>query len=236
VDTVSVERKTVKISEVKTLTGVPYAEIVARLREPFEAAAYKAVPGGADLTDINTGYMIERLTEVFGLRGLGWNLEYNPEDLVTEGDGKRVMSHLKFATFSYALVDNESDLHAFSFPTSGKSENMPAYSEEGARTNALGAAVKTLCFQVDVYKNKLNHHNAGKVQNSQPKANGQPKTNGQPAEVPTPPVGDQASLMKWAKDSFGLDPAGVGAALKKAEIKQFDPNNWEAMVKAIRLA
>jgi hypothetical protein len=118
---------------------------------------------------------------------------------------------------------------------------MPAYSEEGARTNALGAAVKTLCFQVDVYKNKLNHHNAGKAQpktNGQPNANGNghPKTNGQPVEVPTPPVGDQASLMKWAKDNFNLEPAGVGAALKKAEIKQFYPNNWEAMVKAIRLA
>jgi hypothetical protein len=231
VESVRVERKTVKISEVKTLTGVTYTEIIARLREPFEAAAYKAVPGGADLTDINTSYMIERLTEVFGLRGLGWNLEYNPEDLVTEGDGKRVMRHLKFATFSYALVDSEGNLHAFSFPTSGKSENMPAYSEEGARTNAFGAAVKTLCFQVDVYKNTLNHHNAGKA-----RTNGNGKASSQPAEVQDPPVGTQADLMKWAKDNFGMEPAAMGAALKKAEIKQFDPKDWEAMVKAIRLA
>jgi hypothetical protein len=221
---------TVKISGLQTLTGIPYSEIAKRLKEPFEALAYKGVPGGADLTDINTGYMIERLTEVFGLRGFGWNLEYQPEHLVTEGDGKRVMSHLKYAIFSYAMVDDGGVIRAFSFPTSGKSENQTAYSEEGARTNALGAAVKTLCFQVEVYKNKLNHHNAGK---SQAKAQPQDQP---PAEIPIPPVGDQASLMKWAKDNFKMEPAAVGAALKKAEIKQFDPNNWEAMVAAIKAA
>ena len=86
---------TVKINKLQTLAGVAYSEIANRLKEPFEASAYKGVPGGADLTDINTSYMIERLTEVFGLRGFGWNLEYQPEHLVTEGDGKRVRRHLK---------------------------------------------------------------------------------------------------------------------------------------------
>ena len=58
-----------------TLTGLPISQIVEKLAEPFEPQAYRGVPGGADLTDINTGYMIERATQVFGLRGLGWKLE-----------------------------------------------------------------------------------------------------------------------------------------------------------------
>src|SRR5512136_3246721 len=93
-----------------TLTGVPVSQIVEKLAEPFEPQAYKGVPGGADLTDINTGYMIERATQVFGLRGLGWKLEYSPEAMVFIGlgegnpDAKRpkVTAHLKYAVFSYA--------------------------------------------------------------------------------------------------------------------------------------
>ena len=42
--------------------------------------------------------------------------------------------------------------------------------------------------------------------------------------------------MKWAKENVNMEPAQVGAALKKASITQFDPNNWEAMVAAIKAA
>jgi hypothetical protein len=48
-----------------TLSGVPASQITMRLAEPFnDPKAYKAVPGGADLTDINTGFMLERVNEV----------------------------------------------------------------------------------------------------------------------------------------------------------------------------
>lgn len=58
-----------------TLTGIPVSQVAEKLAEPFDnPAAYKGVPGGADLTDIGTGWMIERTTQVFGLRGLGWKL------------------------------------------------------------------------------------------------------------------------------------------------------------------
>jgi hypothetical protein len=95
-----------------TLTGVPVSQIVEKLAKPFEPQAYKGVPGGADLTDINTGYMIERATQVFGLRGLGWKLEYSPENMVFFGLGeaKRVTAHLKYAVFCYALVDERGEL------------------------------------------------------------------------------------------------------------------------------
>lgn len=155
-----------------TLTGVPVSQIVEKLAEPFDPQAYKGVPGGADLTDINTGYMIERATQVFGLRGLGWKLEYSPENMVFIGlgEGKRVTAHLKYAVFSYALVNEQGETCWYSIITGAANTNDFAYAEEGARTAAIGAALKSLCFQLPVYKGQLDHHNAGKLlgSNSQP--------------------------------------------------------------------
>jgi hypothetical protein len=148
-----------------TLTGVPVSQIVGKLAEPFEPQAYKGVPGGADLTDINTGYMIERATQVFGLRGLGWKLEYNPENMVFIGlgEGKRITAHLKYAVFSYALVNEQEEMCWYPIITGAANTNDFAYAEEGARTAAIGAALKSLCFQLPVYKGQLDHHNAGQL-------------------------------------------------------------------------
>jgi hypothetical protein len=145
-----------------TLTDVPVSQIAEKLAEPFDPQAYKGVPGGADLTDINTGYMIERATQVFGLRGLGWKLEYNPENMVFIGlgDGKRITAHLKYAVFSYALVNEEELISWYPIITGAANTNDFAYAEEGARTAAIGAALKSLCFQLPVYKGLLDHHNA----------------------------------------------------------------------------
>jgi hypothetical protein len=145
-----------------TLTGVPVSQIAERLALPFEPQAYKGVPGGADLTDINTGYMIERATAVFGLRGLGWKLEYSPENMVFIGlgEGKRITAHLKYAIFSYALANELAEISWNPIITGGANTNDFAYAEEGARTAAIGAALKSLCFQLPVYKGQLDHHNA----------------------------------------------------------------------------
>ena len=148
-----------------TLTGVPVSQIVEKLAEPFEPQAYKGVPGGADLTDINTGYMIERATQVFGLRGLGWKLEYSPENMVFIGlgDGKRITAHLKYAVFSYALVNEREEIGWYPIITGAANTNDFAYAEEGARTASIGAALKSLCFQLPVYKGQLDHHNASQL-------------------------------------------------------------------------
>jgi hypothetical protein len=159
-----------------TLTGVPVSQIVEKLAEPFEPQAYKGVPGGADLTDINTGYMIERATQVFGLRGLGWKLEYNPDSMVFIGlgEGKRITAHLKYAVFSYALVNEQEEVNWYPIITGAANTNDFAYAEEGARTAAIGAALKSLCFQLPVYKGQLDHHNASQLlaSSAQPGGNG----------------------------------------------------------------
>ena len=147
-----------------TFTGIPAAEIPTRLAEPFDdPRAYKGVPGGADLTDINTGHMLERITQVFGPKGLGWNFQFNKDDLeVVNPDDKRVMARLRYALFQYTLFGADGQPHNFEIATSGANTNILEYAEEGARTSALGAAIKGLCFQLPVYKGLLDHHNAGK--------------------------------------------------------------------------
>ncbi len=153
----------------KTTAGVAVEKIAALLAEIFTDAekAYKAVPGGADLTDINTGHMIERVTQVFGIKGLGWNFRWEPDDLVFIGDlagaTARCTAHLKNAVFSYCLVDEAGESHWFAIQTSGMNTNSALYAEEGARTSALGAALKGLCFQLPIYKGYLDHHNAQAV-------------------------------------------------------------------------
>lgn len=155
------------IDNLFTLTGIPVDQIFARLAEPFDdPKAYKAVPGGADLTDISTGHMLERVNQVFGPKGLGWNLLFSKDDVDVIGDpatAKRIMVRLKYAIFQYTLVDAQGERQVYEIPTGGVNTNEFAYAEEGARTSALGAALKGLGFQLPVYKGLLDHHNAAKV-------------------------------------------------------------------------
>lgn len=192
-----------------TMTGIPVEEIVAHLAEPFEPQAYKGVPGGADLTDINTGYMIERATQVFGLRGLGWKLEYSPTDLVFIGlgEGKRVTAHLKYAVFSYALVDEEGEIHWYPIITGGASANELPYAEEGARTAAIGAALKSLCFQLPVYKGQLDHHNAGRIHaEGKPAAGNGSKNGGNGSKPPAAAVKSRSSEEILKELGFDSQP------------------------------
>ena len=56
----------------------------------------------------------------------------------------------------------EGQPQVFEIVTSGANANNIEYAEEGARTSALGAAIKGLCFQLPVYKGQLDHHNVEK--------------------------------------------------------------------------
>jgi hypothetical protein len=159
------------MTKLLTFTGIPVADVPTRLAEPFDdPKAYKGVPGGADLTDICTGHMIERITQVFGPKGIGWNFNWSADDMeILNPLERRVLARLKYALFSYVLFDETGAPHLYEIQTSGANANDLVYAEEGARTSALGAAVKGLCFQLPVYKGQLDHHNAGKL----PGGNGQ---------------------------------------------------------------
>ena len=172
--------------QLKTFNGLPASDIPARLAEPFDdPKAYKGVPGGADLTDISTGHMLERITQVFGPKGIGWNFVFDPADLELVNPGeKRVMARLRYAVFAYTLYSEAGEAHTFEIGCSGVNSNAVEYAEEGARTSALGSAIKGLCFQLPVYKGQLDHHNAGKVIAG---------TNGKSAAAPKPAAKDATS-------------------------------------------
>ncbi len=151
--------------EYKTVAGIPADQIRSCLAKPFsDSNAYKQVAGtGADLTDINTGHMLKRVNEVFGMKGLGWNLLYDRDDIVINPieNNKHVIARLKFAEFIYFLVHNESgEQIEIRIPTSGANKNTPQYAEEGVKTVALGTALKGMGFQEYVYTGHLDHRNA----------------------------------------------------------------------------
>ena len=68
----------------KTLTGMLLESVAAKLDAELPKDAYKAVPGAADLTDIDPNYMRKVLNEVFGLCGIGWGYKYDSADMHTE--------------------------------------------------------------------------------------------------------------------------------------------------------
>ncbi len=158
-----------KSQGLRTLTGIPYAELPALLDAELPASAYKAVPGGADLTDISPAHMRKVLNQVFGLGGYGWGYSYESQDMTTfsemrEGSrGERlvIVAVLKHLRFWYRLVDaNGAGTQLLcQIDASGGSENANAgYAMKGAITNALGNAVSNIGFQESVYMGERSHH------------------------------------------------------------------------------
>ena len=156
-----------KCSGFTTLTGIPVSELQARLDAELPAAAYSQVPGAADLTDIDPGYMRHVLNTVFGISGFGWGIKYNSEDLVVTAEqrGQRTVYSASLAKleFWYKLASDNVE-HLCILHASGGSENSnTGYAMKGAITNALGQAVSNLGFQESVYMGLRSHRTVGKA-------------------------------------------------------------------------
>ena len=158
----------------KTLTGMLLESVAARLDAELPKDAYKAVPGAADLTDIDPNYMRKILNEVFGLCGIGWGYKYDSADMHTEieerkrssGQGTRrvYVATLRRLTFWYKLSDADGSVVTCEIDASGGSDNdVEAYAMKGAITNALGHASSNLGFQESVYLGKRSHKTVGKA-------------------------------------------------------------------------
>jgi len=160
------------LEKLKTLTGVPAQEIGDRLEKPFtDPKAYSKIRGGAggaaNLTDIETAWMIERLNEVFGPYGLGWRLEWDPEFVHVQQPSEKNKSWtatIRRAEFHYILLDADGKERICTAPCSGGSSNNElGYALKGMETSAIGNAVSKMRFQEQVYKGKLSHANAAKL-------------------------------------------------------------------------
>ena len=151
--------------DVKTMTGLTMAEAIVKLDEQLPPDAYTAVPGGADLTDIDPNYMRKVLNEVFGLCGLGWGYEYAPTDMETRNETRKtqsgtrevVVAALKHLRFWYKVTGGK-EASICTVDASGGSDNSSAsYAMKGAITNALGNAASNIGFQESVYLGKRSH-------------------------------------------------------------------------------
>jgi hypothetical protein len=167
------------IKDVKTLAGLTLAELAVKLDEELPKDAYKAVPGAANLTDIDPNYMRKVFNEVFGLCGVGWGYSYNSTDMQTETqerkstNGKRLvqLATLKHLRFWYKLVDTDGREILCEIDASGGSENsVEGYAMKGAITNALGNAASNIGFQESVYLGKRDHKTVGAKKAAAPAA------------------------------------------------------------------
>jgi hypothetical protein len=161
------------INQVATLTGLTYQEMLVKLDEQLPAAAYTAVPGGANLTDIDPNYMRLALTEVFGLSGFGWGYRYSPDLVETRQETRKtnngtrevVVASVKHLVFWYKLAMPDGEVVVCEVPSTGASENSnDAYAMSGAVTNAIGKATSNILFQNSVYLGKRSHVTVRKPQ------------------------------------------------------------------------
>ena len=119
------------MNNVKTMTGLTMAEASLKLDEQLPADAYSAVPGGADLTDIDPNYMRKVLNEVFGLCGFGWGYEYVPAVMeihneirkTQSGTREVVVAALKHLRFWYKVSDGSGEVTTCTVDASGGSDN-----------------------------------------------------------------------------------------------------------------
>jgi hypothetical protein len=159
--------------DIKTVTGLTMAEVKELFTRVLPPKAYKSVPGGANLTDINPYYLAESLTEAFGPAGYGWwvDASIQPVEVFQEtrvsSKGKEYTvwcAYYDRALFHYRLVVNGEET-VVSIETNGGSDNSEReFAVRGALTSAIGGAAARLLWQLDVYKGLLSHRNAGRYQ------------------------------------------------------------------------
>jgi hypothetical protein len=206
------------ITNVKTLTGLTIAEVARKLDEQLPADAYSAVPGGADLTDIDPNYMRKTLNEVFGLCGYGWGYEYVPTDMETHNETRKtqsgsrevVVAALKHLRFWYKVTDGDETFTCTVDASGGSDNSCASYAMKGAITNAIGNAASNIGFQESVYLGKRSH----KTVKASPKA---------AAPAPVKAAAPAAKPAPAANAKTTPAPAPAPAASAADEIEEIEP-------------
>ena len=216
-----------------TLTGMTLEAAATRLDEQLPPDAYKPVPGGADLTDIDPNYMRKVLNEIFGVCGYGWGYQYNPDTIRSRsevregrrGDRTVIIVTLAYLNFWYKLADGE-DLIVCEVPATGSSENSnDAYALKGALTNAIGNAVSNIGFQQSVYLGKRDHRTVKK-----PSASAGGKTSPQKRK-PAPAAKAAPKAKSEPAPSDNGDPGShivpFGAGIKGQALRDLPPDKLD---------
>jgi hypothetical protein len=222
----------------KTLTGMTLAEVAVRLDEQLPSDAYKPVPGGADLTDIDPNHMRKVLNDVFGVCGYGWGYDYDAStirsrtDVRTNRSGKEytvIIVTLSFLELWYKLVI-EDEVLVCNVPATGSSENSnDAYALKGALTNAIGNAVSNIGFQQSVYLGKRDHRTVRKTAGASRKGVSAPKK-----AAPKAKNKAKAKAAAPVPDNGNSDPGDFvvpfGSGIKGKKLRELAPDklDWVA--------
>lgn len=189
-------------ASLKSLTGFDLKQIESELDRELPADAYSAVPGGANLTDIDPGYMRDELNRLFGICGIGWGYHYDVADveyeIVKRGQGTTNSAILKKLVVWFKLADGSGGEHRLEVPSSGGSLNDNAgYALSGAITNAIGKAVSNIGFQKSVY---LGHRSHKTVKATDGKPAPKPSASAKPAAKPAPKRAPKPALKPAAQN------------------------------------
>ncbi|MCP4645791.1 MAG: hypothetical protein GY851_35425 [bacterium] len=111
----------------------------------FETAAYKNVNVGRGFTAIDAYHIVERLTEVFGLCGLGWGTE----SVAYELHDKNVAAR---GTFWFMVGEKRGAIESVGDAVVFKGNIAEAYKK--AHTNLISKASSFLCIGLSVYQGK----------------------------------------------------------------------------------
>lgn len=143
----------------KTLTGIEYLSIPDFMANPLTGSAFKTHATKSFLTEINPGHTRQRITECFGPAGIGWGLDFQPENIKTwetqtSGGKTRYNVAILYAEFWYMLDDSDNKQRFKISVTGGSDNDNLGDALSGARTSAIGQGVKELLFQIHIYKNE----------------------------------------------------------------------------------
>jgi hypothetical protein len=200
------------MDEIKTLTGKTMDDVLKHFKRLLPADAYDKVPGGANLTDISPVYLLESLTDMFGLCGFGWSVDYDPANVKLEAITKNRSSGGTYQVYSATVSKLELRYRYYlagnmclSDPivSAGGSENdKPGDALKGALTNALSKCGASLLWQIEVYKGHVDHTNAtalnARQAQSKPQAAPAPQPASKPAAAPAKPVAQAPAAVKAA--------------------------------------
>jgi hypothetical protein len=153
----------------RTLNGHKVSDLAMILDQPLPPAAYKAIPGGANLTDIDAGWQRKAFNKIFGICGVGWGFDFDPANIevrneeVNKNGKQRVEAYAKVVgIFWFAYKDENGNLCRANISVTGANSAVSgneAYALKGSITNAIGFGSSMIGWQESVYLGCRSHSN-----------------------------------------------------------------------------
>lgn len=156
---------TIDLDLAETLTGKALRDVPAELRKVLPPGAYTEVRGtGADLTDINNAFLLNRLNDIFGPFGVGWWYDYRSEDVyINEVQGKTwwEIAIPRFEFYYRFRQDGKTYISDPLIAGAGSDNKRLMDAMKGAVTSGIGSALSKMEWQIYVYMGIVTHRNAG---------------------------------------------------------------------------